>query len=400
MSKAFFRFLRGELNGFYIQNINQSANEYTKDIKKFLSEFKSQQFEYGKIDDKSLYGLGTFAGIFLPRLSRAEALSSIRMTESHIENGFECSERGLFDTNLELFQFFHCADDTVAFFFFVRTNQDSYNNDINTQATNLNRTSLVGNSDTVLGYISSEETDLFDEDGNVKPEKVLSSPPAGVAYSEYYGDEFLLLSEGDNSHADNIVRIRMTDSMIVGDVEYSERGLFVVPVPMFADDINTLATSTLRSSLVGEEDVIGYISSEETNVLDDNGNVRHEKISVTPPADVAYSDFFGNQFLFLSEAESSYSNLEPSLYIELFKAMQWVRYNGASISSLGRITSLICPDGLVKLGRIEVASDKKHINVYYDYDDTVDVNLKQQRLNLLEYIVKIKFVQVTLVENI
>ena len=400
MSKAFFRFLRGELNGFYIQNINQSANEYTKDIKKFLSEFKSQQFEYGKIDDKSLYGLGTFAGIFLPRLSRAEALSSIRMTESHIENGFECSERGLFDTNLELFQFFHCVDDTVAFFFFVRTNQDSYNNDINTQATNLNRTSLVGNSDTVLGYISSEETDLFDEDGNVKPEKVLSAPPAGVAYSEYYGDEFLMLSEGDNSHADNIVRIRMTDSMVVGDIEYSERGLFVVPVPMFADDINTLATSTLRSSLVGDESVIGYISSEETNVLDDNGNVRHEKISVTPPADVAYSDFFGNQFLFLSEAESSYSNLEPSLYIELFKAMQWVRYNGASISSLGRITSLICPDGLVKLGNIEVASDKKHINVYYDYDDTVDVNLKQQRLNLLEYIVKIKFVQVTLVENI
>lgn len=400
MSKAFFRFLRGELNGFYIQNINQSANEYTKDIKKFLSEFKSQQFKYGKIDDKSLYGLGTFAGIFLPRLSRAEALSSIRMTESHIENGFECSERGLFDTNLELFQFFHCADDTVAFFFFIRTNQDSYNNDINTQATNLNRTSLVGNSDTVLGYISSEETDLFDEDGNVKPDKVLSAPPAGVAYSEYYGDEFLMLSEGDNSHADNIVRIRMTDSMVVGDVEYSERGLFVVPVPMFADDINTLATSTLRSSLVGDENVIGYISSEETNVLDDNGNVRHEKISATPPADVAYSDFFGNQFLFLSEAESSYSNLEPSLYIELFKAMQWVRYNGASISSLGRITSLICPDGLVKLGNIEVASDKKHINVYYDYDDTVDVNLKQQRLNLLEYIVKIKFVQVTLVENI
>lgn len=400
MSKAFFRFLRGELNGFYIQNINQSANEYTKDIKKFLSEFKSQQFEYGKIDDKSLYGLGTFAGIFLPRLSRAEALSSIRMTESHIENGFECSERGLFDTNLELFQFFHCADDTVAFFFFIRTNQDSYNNDINTQATNLNRTSLVGNSDTVLGYISSEETDLFDEDGNVKPDKVLSAPPAGVAYSEYYGDEFLMLSEGDNSHADNIVRIRMTDSMVVGDVEYSERGLFVVPVPMFADDINTLATSTLRSSLVGDENVIGYISSEETNVLDDNGNVRHEKISATPPEGVAYSDFFGNQFLFLSEAKSSYSNLEPSLYIELFKAMQWVRYNGASISSLGRITSLICPDGLVKLGNIEVASDKKHINVYYDYDDTVDVNLKQQRLNLLEYIVKIKFVQVTLVENI
>ena len=399
MSKAFFRFLRGELNGFYIQNINQSANEYTKDIKKFLSEFKSQQFVYGKIDDKSLYGLGTFAGIFLPRMLRYEALSSLRMTESHIENGFECSERGLFDTNLEFFHFFHCADDTVAFFFFIRTNQDSYNNDINTQATNLSRTSLVGNSDTVLGYISSEETDLFDEDGNVKPEKVLSTPPAGVAYSEYYGDEFLMLSEGDNSPADNIVRICMTDSNVVDGIEYSERGFFVVPVPMF-DDINTLATPTLRSSMVGNETLIGYISSEETNVLDDNGNVRREKISATPPEGVAYSDYYGDQFMFLSEAEISYYNFEPSLYIELFKAMQWVRYNGASISSLGRITSLICPDGLVKLGNIEVASDKKHIIVYYDYDDTVNVNLKQQRLNLLEYIVKIKFVQVTLVENI
>ena len=258
---------------------------------------------------------------------------------------------------------------------------------------------MVGNSDTVLGYISSEETDLFDEIGNVKPEKVLSAPPYGVAYSEYYGDEFLMLSEGDNSPADNIVRIRMTDSNVVDGIEYSERGLFVVPVPMF-DDINTLATPTLRSSLVGNETLIGYISSEETNVLDDNGNVRREKISATPPEGVAYSDYYGDQFMFLSEAETTYSNLEPSLYIELFKALQWIRYNGVSIKSLVRITSLICPDGLVKLGEVEIASDGKHWNVYYDYDNTVDVPLKQQRLNLLEFIVNLKFVQVSLVENI
>lgn len=399
MSKEFFRFLRGELNGFYLKNINQLANTYAKDIKKFLADFKNQQFEYGKIDDKTLYGLGAFAGIFLPRLSRAEALSSIRTSESHIEDNFEFSERGLFDTSTETFQFFHCTDDTVDFFIFIRTNQESYDNDINTQATNLNRSSLVSDSDTVLGYISSEETDLFDEDGNIKSEKVLSTPPEGVAYSDYYGDEFLFLSEEDNSAADNIVRIRMTDSKIVGETEYSERGLYVVPVSVFSEDINTLATTTLRSSLVGDEEVIGYISSEETEVIDDDGNVRKNKISTTPPEGVAYSDFFGNQFLFLSEAETSYSSLEPSLYIELFKAMQWVKYNGVSISSLGRITSIVCPDGLVKLGRIEVASDKKHINVYYDYDDTVDVDFKLQRLNLLEYIVNIKFVQVTLVEN-
>lgn len=275
MAKALFRWLRGELNGFYLTNINGALNESTKNIKDFLSKFKAQQFEYGKISDKNLYGLGKFAGIFLPRLSRAESLASLRMTDSSVVNGVECSECGLFNTEMENFSFF--------------------------------------------------------------PE---------------------------------------------------------------TDDINLLATPKLRSSMVGNETLIGYISSEETNVLDDNGNVRRDKISATPPVGVAYSDYYGDQFIFLSEAETSYSNLEPPLYIELFKALQWIRYNGVSIKSLGRITSIICPDGLVKLGRVETAPDGKHWNIYYNYDDTVNVTLKQQRLNLLEFIVNMKFVQVSLIENI
>lgn len=275
MAKALFRWLRGELNGFYLTNINSALNESTKYIKDFLSKFKAQQFEYGKISDKNLYGLGKFAGIFLPRLSRAESIASLRMTDSFVVDGVECSECGLFNTEMENFLFF--------------------------------------------------------------PEM---------------------------------------------------------------DDINLLATPKLRSSMVGNETLIGYISSEETNVLDDNGNVRRDKISATPPVGVAYSDYYGDQFIFLSEAETSYSNLEPSLYIELFKALQWIRYNGVSIKSLGRITSIICPDGLVKLGRVETAPDGRHWNIYYNYDDTVNVTLKQQRLNLLEFIVNMKFVQVSLIENI
>lgn len=274
MAKAFFRWLRGELNGFYVTNINGALNESTKGIKDFLSELKAQQFEKGKITSKNLYGLGKFAGIFLPRVSKAESSASLRTTESFVVDGFECSERGLFNTELENFSFF--------------------------------------------------------------PE---------------------------------------------------------------TDDINLLATSTLRSSMVGNETLIGYISSEETDVLDDNGNVRREKISATPPEGVAYSDYYGDQFMFLSEAETTYENLEPSLYIELFKALQWIRYNGVSIKSLGRIASIICPDGLVKLGRVETAPDGKHWIIYYNYDATVDVPLKQQRLNLLEFIVNLKFVQVSLVEN-
>ena len=274
MAKAFFRWLRGELNGFYVTKINGALNESTKGIKDFLSEFKAQQFEKGKISDKNLYGLGKFAGIFLPRVSKTESSASFRMTESFVVDGFECSERGLFNTAVENFSFF--------------------------------------------------------------PE---------------------------------------------------------------TDDINLLAKPAQRSSMVGDETLIGYISSEETNVLDDNVHVRREKISATPPEGVAYSDYYGDQFMFLSEAETTYENLEPSLYMELFKSLQWIRYNEVSIKSLGRIASLICPDGLVKLGRVETASDGKHWNVYYDYDDTVDVPLKQQRLNLLEFIVNLKFVQVSLVEN-
>lgn len=275
MAKAFFRWLRGELNGFYVTNINGALNESTKSIKDFLSEFKSQQFEYRKISDKNLYGLGKFAGIFLPRISKTESSTSLRMAESFVVDGFECSERGLFDTGAENFLFF--------------------------------------------------------------PE---------------------------------------------------------------TEDINLLATPTLRSSMVGNETLIGYISSEETDVLDDNGCVRREKISATPPEGVAYSDYYGDQFMLLSEVETTYSNLEPSLYIELFKALQWIRYNGVSIKSLGRIVSIVCPDGLVKIGRVETAPDGKHWNIYYNYDDKVDVTMKQQRLSLLEFIVNLKFVQVKLVENI
>ena len=395
MAKAFFRFLRGELNGYYIKNINQVANTCTQKLKDFLCHFKKQQFILGEIDEDYLYGLGEFAGIFLPRLSRAEALSSIRMTESHEVNDFEFSERGLFDTEYELFRFFHCIEDDVAYFTFVHTTQDDYNTDINTLASSYKRSSLVGDEE-ALGYISSADTDIFDDEGNVKPEKIRSVPPRWDAYSEFYGDQFLMLSEGDESEADNIVRLHMTDSEEVDGVEYSERGLYVVPISY--EDINTLATPTLRSSLVGDEEVIGYISSEATDVIDDNGLVRPEKVLSEPPVGVAYSEYYGDQFLFLSEAKTSYTPLALDLYIELFKAMQWVRYNEPSVTSLVKIVELICPEGLVKIGDIEIAFDKKHINVYYEYNETVEIDFKQQRLSLLDYILQIKFPQVMLVE--
>ena len=158
MAKAFFRWLRGELNGFYVTNINGALKESTKDIKDFLSEFKAQQFEKGKITSKNLYGLGKFAGIFLPRISKAESSTSLRMTESFVVDGFECSERGLFNTGVENFSFFPETDD------------------INLLATPTLRSSMVGN-ETLIGYISSEETDVLDDNGNLVDVTPTERPP-------------------------------------------------------------------------------------------------------------------------------------------------------------------------------------------------------------------------------
>ena len=278
MAKALFRFLRGELNGYYITNLYNSFNEYSSDIKRFFIEFQNQQFELGKISNETLYNLGKFASVFLPRRPVADSRTSIYMTDSHVVDGVEYSERGLFDTENESFEFVH------------------------------------------------------------------------------------------------------TDPSIE------------------TPDINTLATDTKRSSLVGDETAEGYISSEETDVLDDNGMVRPQKVSDTPP-DVPYSEFYGNQFLFLSEGDTVYEVIAPSLFIELFKAMQWIRYNGASLTSLVRIIATLCPEGLVKISRNEVASDGRSVYIYYVYDSSSPVTNKESRLALLEYLVNLKFKQVQLVEE-
>ena len=279
MSKALFRFLRGEINGFYLTNIHNSLNVYSEDIKKFFIDFQSQQFELGKISDETLYNLGKFASVFLPRRPVAVSKASLYMTRSHKVDGVEFSERGLYNTENETFDFVH------------------------------------------------------------------------------------------------------TDPSIE------------------TPDINTLATPTDRSSLVGDETAQGYISESETDVLDDEGNVKPSKVLPDAPSEGAYSEFYGNQFLILTDGnEMTYEDIAPSLYIELFKALQWIRYNGVSIASLVRIITILCPEGLVQIQRIAVSRNGKAIYVHYIYDSSSTVTNKESRLALLQYIVNIKFKQVILNE--
>lgn len=276
MSKALFRWLRGEINGYYLNNINNAWNEYTAYIRDFFGYRSSMQFELDKIEDKDLQGLGKFAGIFLPRITTSESKSSVRMTDGYLDSDDEqISESGLYNVEDENFDF-------------------------------------------------------------------------------------------------------------------SKRDI--------AGDINDNATTGLRSSLVGTESVVGYISSEEEDVLDDDGNVKPSAISLTPPASpVAYTEFYGNQFLFLSEADLTFDTPEKSLYIELFKAMQYVRYNGGSLQSFCKLISILCPNGLVNIERIQAVAKKFY--VFYSFNDEIEVEHKQQRLSLLLYIIGIKFPQIIMSEE-
>ena len=180
MAKEFFRFLRGELNGFYITQINSTLNKFVQDVKEFVLEFNTQQFN-STMNSTTLFNLGKFAGIFLPRLSSSESRTGFRLSDSNIVDGIEYSERGLFNTDTETFEYKH-------------TNQNPDLPDINTLSTEKLRSSLIGD-ESVKGYISANETDVLDDSGLVRPEKVLSSPPEGEAYNNFYGNNFMFLAD-------------------------------------------------------------------------------------------------------------------------------------------------------------------------------------------------------------
>ena len=279
MSKLFFRFLRGEINGFYLTRFNDTFNAFTKDIRDFFVSFKAMQFN-NEMDSNTLFGIGKFASVFLPYYTTEEQTYAVTFSESHVVDGTEYSERGLYNTDEERFEFKHTTQ---------------------------------------------------------------------------------------------------------------EEGL---------PDINTLATPTLRSSLVGDEQAQGYIPSSATNVLDENGNVRMSKVLPTPPSGEAYSEFYGNEFLFLSEGASlQHKSLDPKLYIDIYKTLQWIRYNGVSLESLLHITEVLCPDGFVKIKSIELTEDNLHFQITYEADESSAVTNKAQRLFLLEYLIRLKFKQYSIASD-
>lgn len=279
MSKVFFRYLRGELNGFYINSLYNTLEKQIKDIKDFLAMFKAQQFELNKMSSQTLFNLGKFASVFLYR-KLGDTVSNVHMTESYMLEDTEYSERGLYLIEDTKFEFRHT----------------------------------------------------------------------------------------DKSFDDN------------------------------AEDINTLATDTKRTSLIGNEEVKGYISEYIKEPLRDTGEVKEEAISKVEPQTGAYTDFYGNQFMFLSDTILRYQPIHVTLHYEMFKIMQYIRYNGVSLQSFCRIINILCPNELVKIKSILPSNDGKYLVVKYNYDVTSEVYLKEQRYFLFQEIISQKFKQIYLEE--
>lgn len=187
--KAFFRFLRGELNGYYLTRINNVNNILSEELMSFFSYFKRMQvktedeLDEGEtaIDDSMVRGIGITAGVFPPYIMQESMANSIRFTGSHIVNGVQYSERGLYNVDGQAWRF-------------VRTDEQSYTTDINTEASREARSSLVDDGRTPVGYFPEGEI-VISADGTVDYSKLLPEPREGHADAPFYGDIFLYLAE-------------------------------------------------------------------------------------------------------------------------------------------------------------------------------------------------------------
>lgn len=192
VSKKFFRFLRGELNGYYISNVYMALNRVNDYVEEFVNHFARMTFkptdlvsgDEFPIMSSVLGDIGAIAGVFKPNVYQDSMVGALRFTQSHKVNGVEYSERGLL--NVE-----------SAEFNFVRANQAEYDSDINVLATEEDRSSLVEKEAEVLGYIY-EGDKVWNTDGTINYAMIHSTPPdpsENKAYIPFYGERYLFLSE-------------------------------------------------------------------------------------------------------------------------------------------------------------------------------------------------------------
>jgi hypothetical protein len=188
--KRAFRYFRGEFNGKYLYELVRCPNFNVLDV---TDELVYQTLFQWKLEDEvaanemamrdeDIINIGKIAGLFQPRTFNKVSLGSTYFTQSHVVNGKQRSERGLIDMNNESFRF-------------VREEYDDYPDDIVNEASGHLRAGLVPSGTEPVGYVLAD-TPLYDKEGNIIWENVLSAPPVdGSVYVPFYGEKFLVHEE-------------------------------------------------------------------------------------------------------------------------------------------------------------------------------------------------------------
>ena len=185
-----FRYFRAEFNGKYLYALVICSNYAVQDIVDELVYQALVQWKLGDevsayempVRDDDIINIAKIAGFFLIRAWGVSSYGSLYLTSSHIVDGQERSERGLFSMETERFQY-------------VRGKHDEYPDDIVNKTSEMLRASFVPHGFTPVGYVPYGKS-LYTESGEVIWENLLPEPPSdGTPYTEFYGERFLTHEE-------------------------------------------------------------------------------------------------------------------------------------------------------------------------------------------------------------
>jgi hypothetical protein len=141
---------------------------------------------------------------------------------------------------------------------------------------------------------------------------------------------------------------------------------------------------------------VGYVLMD-TPIWDSDGNVIWANVLSDPPTDgTPYIPYYGEKFLIQEEYYNKESPLTIDIYKALLECMQHIRYNGPTIASFFKITSMLV---MGYIQNIQIVPSGRWCTVYYSLNsDTQLTHLEQRRTSWLT-ICKTKFKLFYMVEQ-
>lgn len=183
--KKFFRFFRGELNGYILRTICTFLNTYILNNGAIQELLYHATCNWNTTEETStkhrtplrssdIFNIGLVSGLPNKRIIAESTLGSIRLVSDDIKKQ---THQYLFDMIYEKL-----------------IKPDDIGEDINFLAGDDLRSSLIEDNASFVGYVlEGEENNLFDKHGNIIQEKIFADKPTDKAYNKFYSIKYLTL---------------------------------------------------------------------------------------------------------------------------------------------------------------------------------------------------------------